>query len=140
MKPEDTLDFNIRWTWLNISRYYNDAAAKYGESMSVGMVLLNIDQENGTPSTQLGPKMGMEPTSLSRTLKNMEDSGLIKRKADKTDGRKAIVHITAKGAKKRDVAKNIVLEFNNNILNQLSEEETQTFIKVLNTINEQIKE
>ena len=140
MKPEDTLDFNIRWTWLNISRYYNDAAAKYGESMSVGMVLLNIDQEHGTPSTQLGPKMGMEPTSLSRTLKNMEDSGLIKRKADKTDGRKAIVHITAKGAKKREVAKTIVLEFNSNIMSQLSEEETQTFIKVLSTINEQIKE
>mgnify|MGYP003976396265 FL=1 len=140
MKPEDTLDFNIRWTWLNISRYYNDAAANYGESMSVGMVLLNIDKEHGTPSTQLGPNMGMEPTSLSRTLKNMEDSGLIKRKADKTDGRKAIVHITAKGAKKREVAKAIVLEFNNNIMSQISEEETQTFIKVLNTINEQIKE
>ena len=69
----ETIDFNLRWTWLNIARYYNDAAAEYGASMSVGMVLLNIDKENGTPSTQLGPKMGMEPTSLSRTIKNMED-------------------------------------------------------------------
>ena len=138
MKPSETLDFNIRWTWLNISRYYNDAAAKYGESMSVGMVLLNIDQENGTPSTQLGPKMGMEPTSLSRTLKNMEENELIKRKADKNDGRKAIVHITAKGGKKREIAKSIVLEFNNNIMNQLSKEETQTFIKVLKIINKEI--
>ena len=55
--------------------------------MSVGMVLLNIDKENGTPSTQLGPKMGMEPTSLSRTIKNMQDVGLIIRKADDRDGR-----------------------------------------------------
>ena len=30
MKPEETIDFNLRWTWLNIARYYNDAAAEYG--------------------------------------------------------------------------------------------------------------
>ena len=75
MKPEETIDFNLRWTWLNITRYYNDTATEYGSSMSVGMVLLNIDIENGTPSTKLGPKMGMEPTSLSRIIKNMENEG-----------------------------------------------------------------
>lgn len=140
MKPEETLDFNIRWTWLNIARFYNDAAAEYGESMSTGMVLLNIDQETGTPSTQLGPKMGMEPTSLTRTLKNMEKNGLIRRKGDKGDARKAIVHLTPKGNKKREIAKNTVLDFNNSVMNQHSEAELQTFMKVLNTINEQIKE
>ena len=119
---------------------YNEEASQFDTTMATGFALLSIDPENGTPSTSLGPKMGMEPTSLSRTLKNMEDRGLIKRKSDKTDGRKAIVHITAKGAKKREVSKNIVLEFNKNIMNQLTEEETKTFIKVLNTINDQIKE
>ena len=34
------------------------------------LLLLSIDPEKGTPSTSLGPKMGMEATSLSRTLKN----------------------------------------------------------------------
>ena len=69
--------------------------------MSVGMVLLNIDKENGTPSTQLGPKMGMEPTSLSRTIKNMQDVGLIVRKADDRDGRKSIIHLTPIGFRKK---------------------------------------
>lgn len=140
MKPEETIDFNLRWTWLNIARYYNDAAAKYGTSMSVGMVLLNIDIENGTPSTQLGPKMGMEPTSLSRTIKNMEDEGLIVRKADDSDGRKSIVHLTPLGLEKRDIAKQVVLDFNEDIRKKLKESDVQTLLKVLNTVNKTIED
>ena len=139
MKPEETLDFNIRWTWLNISRYYNDEAAKYNESMSTGMVLLNIDKKNGTASTKLGPKMGMEATSLSRILKTMEENSLIKRKPDNQDGRKSIVHITKKGLEKRKLAKNFVLKFNNKILKKLTNIEIKAFLKVLQTINEEIK-
>lgn len=140
MKPEETIDFNLRWTWLNIARYYNDAAAEHGSSMSVGMVLLNIDVENGTPSTQLGPKMGMEPTSLSRTIKNMEDKGLIVRKADDSDGRKSIVHLTPLGLEKRDIAKKVVIDFNETVRKELKESDIQIFIKVLNTVNKTIEE
>ena len=35
--------------------------------MSVGFILMYVEKQ-GSPSTSLGPKMGMEPTSLSRTL------------------------------------------------------------------------
>lgn len=140
MRPEETIDFNLRWTWLNIARYYNDAAAEYGSSMSVGMVLLNVDIENGTPSTQLGPKMGMESTSLSRTIKNMEDEGLIVRKADDSDGRKSIVHLTPIGLDKRNVAKQVVLNFNENVRKKLKDSDIQTFLKVLSSVNKTIKD
>ena len=72
MKPEETIDFHIRWAWHSIARLYNIEAARLGGSMSVGYVLLNIDLEKGCPSTKLGTKMGMEPRSLTRTLKSME--------------------------------------------------------------------
>ncbi len=140
MKPEETIDFNLRWTWLNIARYYNDAAARYGSSMSVGMILLNIDIENGTPSTQLGPKMGMEPTSLSRTIKNMENDGLIVRKSDDSDGRKSIVHLTPLALEKRDVAKQVVLDFNETVKRELKDTDIQTFLKVLSIVNKTIEE
>ena len=108
--------------------------------MSVGMVLLNIDKENGTPSTQLGPKMGMEPTSLSRTIKNMQDVGLIVRKADDRDGRKSIVHLTPLGLEKRNVAKQVVLDFNENIRKKIKDSDIHTFLKVLSVINKTIDE
>ena len=48
MKPEDTIDFNIRSTWHKIARMYNVQAAEHGVSMATGMVLLNIDLKEGT--------------------------------------------------------------------------------------------
>ena len=72
MKQEDTIDFHLRWAWHSIARMYNMEAAKFGTTMSVGQILLNVDVE-GTPSTKLGPKMGMESRSLTRILKSMEE-------------------------------------------------------------------
>ena len=66
------VDFVLRHLWHKTSRLYNQKANEYGVSISVGFILLNVDKE-GTPSTQLGPKMGMESRSLTRTLKNLED-------------------------------------------------------------------
>ena len=68
-------------------------AAKHDSTMATAFVLLNIDYENGTPSTALGPLMGMEPTSLSRILKSMEDKGAISREKNPDDGRSVINQI-----------------------------------------------
>ena len=68
MEQEETVDYNIRKTWYNITKMYNRTATEYMASMALGMIILNIDISEGTPSTQLGPNMGMEATSLSRSL------------------------------------------------------------------------
>ena len=56
--------------------------------MALAMIVLNIDMFEGTPSTQLGPTMGMESTSLSRSLKKLEELGIINRIHDKKDKEK----------------------------------------------------
>ena len=97
MEQEDTVDYNIRKTWYNITKMYNRTATEYMASMALGMIILNIDIMDGTPSTQLGPNMGMEATSLSRSLNKLEDAGVIKRKADPHDKRKSVIHLTPLG-------------------------------------------
>lgn len=135
MKPEQTIDFPIRWAWHRIARIYNCEAAKFGGSMSLGYVLLNIDH-NGTPSTKLGPKMGMEPRSLTRTLKTMEDRGLIERKPDKEDKRMVRIFLTKEGHNMREISKTTVLFFNKKIQSKLDKEKLNTFFEVLNDINQ----
>ena len=66
-----------------IAKMYNEEASKYDSTMAVAFLLLQIDKEKGTTSTALGPKMGMEPTSLSRLLKRMETNGLMYREKPK---------------------------------------------------------
>ena len=84
------IDSSIRTAWFRLSRMYNQKAAEHDMTMSIGFILMNIDKE-GTPSTQLGPRMGMEPTSLSRTLKTMETRGLIRRQGEGADKRKVLI-------------------------------------------------
>ncbi|HEY0977747.1 MAG TPA: MarR family transcriptional regulator [Flavobacteriales bacterium] len=134
MRPEETIDHPIRWAWHRIMRRYNDAASKYGGSMSTGYVLLSIDPE-GTPSTKLGPKMGMEARSLTRTLKNMEDEGLIKRVPDGSDGRMVRVLLTPKGKQMRDVSKDTVIRFNEAVRANIPAAQLATFHQVMNKIN-----
>ena len=59
MKPEETVDYNIKVAWHAISRMYNTQAARYDITTSIGFVLLNIDQELGTPATKIAPLLGL---------------------------------------------------------------------------------
>ena len=137
---DKTIDYILRATWQAVARMYNDEASKYGATMATGFTLLSIDKEGGTPSTALGPKMGMEATSLTRTLKSMEEKGLIIRKKNPDDGRGVLIYLTEFGKEKRELSKNTVLRFNEAIKQNVSPEKLQNFIEVSETINELISE
>ena len=136
MEQEDTIDYNIRKTWFNITKMYNRSAIDYKASTSLAMIVLNIDMLEGTPSTQLGPNMGMESTSLSRSLNKLEKHGYIFRKPDHDDKRKSIIHLTKAGLAGREVAKEIVLEFNNKVFSHFEKSEMNIFFNVLKKINQ----
>ncbi|MCH2488797.1 MAG: MarR family transcriptional regulator [Flavobacteriales bacterium] len=135
---EKTIDYILRSTWMGVMKMYNEEAGKKGSTMATGFALISIDPEEGTPSTALGPKMGMEATSLSRTLKSMEEKGLIERKPNPLDGRGVLIHLTPFGKEMREFSKGVVLRFDEAVQEAVSEEELQTFKRVANTILELI--
>ena len=137
---EKTIDYTLRATWQAVARMYNDEASNYGATMATGFTLLSIDKEGGTPSTTLGPKMGMEATSLTRTLKSMEEKGLIYRKPNPEDGRGVLIFLTEFGKEKRELSKNTVLKFNEVVKQNVSAEKLQNFMEVSDIINELISE
>ncbi|MGF1556045.1 MarR family winged helix-turn-helix transcriptional regulator [Paucihalobacter sp.] len=135
---DKTIDYVLRTTWLAVNKMYNEEAAKFDTTMATGFALLSIDPENGTPSTSLGPKMGMEATSLSRTLKVMEEKGLIIRKPNPEDGRGVLIYLTDFGKEKRDYSKERVLTFNDAIKNKVSPEQLKNFYEVAEIVNNMI--
>ncbi|TJY36160.1 MarR family winged helix-turn-helix transcriptional regulator [Pontimicrobium aquaticum] len=135
---EKTIDYLLRTTWLAVQKMYNEEAAKFDATMAIAFTLLSIDPVNGTPSTALGPKMGMEATSLSRILKNMEQRGVIERKPNPQDGRGVLIHLTDFGREKREYSRERVLTFNNAIRNEVSEEKMNHFYEVAEIINEMV--
>lgn len=137
---DKTIDYILRATWQAVSRMYNEEASKYGATMATGFVLLSMDKEKGTPSTALGPKMGMEATSLTRTLKSMEEKGLITKRKNPEDGRGVLIYLTDFGKEKRELSKSTVLKFNETIKKHITDEKLQHFIEVAETINELIQD
>ena len=137
---DKTIDYILRATWQAISRMYNEEGAKFEGSMAIGFALLSIDKEEGTPSTFISTQMGMEATSLTRTLKTLEQKGLIIRKKNPEDGRGVLIYLTDLGKEKRELSKKTVLKFNEAIKNNISEEKLNHFIEVADTINELISE
>ena len=134
MKHE-TFESALRSTWQLVSKMYNKEALKFDSTMATGFALLSIDAE-GTPSTNLGPKMGMESTSLSRLLKVMEKRELIKRVKNPNDGRGVLIHLTPFGKRHRENSKAVVLDFNEKIDKQLSRQQVQSFFQVIECIRE----
>lgn len=135
-----TIDYIFKSTWYAISRMYNEEASKYGASIATGFALLSIEREGGTPSTTLGPKMGMEASSLTRTLKKMEENGLIYREPNPNDGRGVLVFLTEFGREKRELSRKTVLKFNDLAKSNIDPVKLRHFEEVSEIINDMILE
>jgi DNA-binding MarR family transcriptional regulator len=140
MDKSKSIDHALRATWQAVAKMYNEEASKHDVTMAVAMALLNIDYKNGTPSTSLGPSMGMEATSLSRILKNMEERGFIYREKNLLDRRSICIKLTKLGIEKREFSKSSVNKFNKAIRENLPEEKINNFFEVVETVNRLISQ
>ena len=133
-----TIDAALRSTWNSVSKMYNREASKFNSTMATGFALLNIEAK-GTPSGSLGPKLGMESTSLSRLLKSMEGKKLIYRMPNPEDGRSVLIFLTKFGKEKRDDSRSVVLNFNKIIEKQLSDVQLKHFFEVTDCVLKEVK-
>lgn len=135
---QKTIEYALRSTWQLITTMYNEKAMKYDATMTMAFTLLSIDA-GGTPSTALGPKMGMESTSLSRLLNTMEERGYIERRPNPEDGRGVLIFLTQQGKEKRALSKKTVLEFNNGLIDSVEPEKMEHFFEVIEAIKKQVE-
>ena len=136
---EKTIDYVLRTTWLAVQKMYNEEASKFGATMTTAFTLLSIDPTKGTPSTALGPKMGMEATSLSRILKTLEERELIVRRPNPEDGRGVLINLTAKGLEKRDSSRQRVFTFNDKVKHEIGSDKLNEFYDVSEKILDMIQ-
>jgi MarR family transcriptional regulator, organic hydroperoxide resistance regulator len=136
MKREETIDYHIRSAWHAIARMYNQQALKFDGTMSIGYALLNISSEEGTAAMKIGPLMGLEPRSLTRLLKSMEEKGLITRQVDKNDKRSVRVLLTKQGKKMKEKSRETVLRFNEAVREEVAGGKLNVFFEVLQKINQ----
>jgi DNA-binding MarR family transcriptional regulator len=86
-------------------RMYNEEASKYDE---YGYRICFIEYRQGRWNPTLGPKMGMEATSLTRTFKINGGKGSNYSKENPEDGRGVLIYLTDFGKEKENYLKNTV--------------------------------
>lgn len=133
MKAQDTIGYQVKATWQTIVKMYNRLTILHDFSQAEGYVLISVKRD-GIPVTKIAPLMGIEPTSLSRLLKTMEDKGLVYREKDKKDRRVVKLHLTKKGLELKKISRQMVLDYNKAIYNEIGEEQMENFLQTMNKI------
>lgn len=134
MKPEETVDYFLKIVWQSVANKYNQIASNYGITQALGYMLINIHEE-GTAVSQIAGLLGVKSTSLSRSLKNMEELGLVYRRADEFDKRSVKIFLTDLGKEKKQVAKEVVRKFNEYLNAHIDERERLQLTALLNKVN-----
>ncbi len=130
----ESVDLILKSAWLAVSKMYSDQASLYNSTAVQALTLLKIDPKEGTRSTNLGPKMAIEPTSLTRIIKLLEDNGYIYKEKTTTDKREVIIKLTDKGINSRNLSKEVVLNFNKKVLERIVPEKFEVFKEVMTDI------
>jgi len=134
MKQQETVDYFLKVVWQNVSNAYNQVAAGFGITQAIGYMLINIEKE-GTAVSKLAGLLGVKATSLSRMLNNMEQLGLIYRETSVGDKRSVKVFLTDFGREKRHLAREVVINFNDYLNQELTPQEKNTLIATLQKLN-----
>ena len=126
----------IRSSWIELFKFYNDQASREGGTLSMAFVLLTINEKYGTHVTKIAPRMNMEPNSLSRLLKSLEEKGFIVKRKDKMDKRKVYICLTKSGLKMRNKASNKLFALEKVIKSKIAKKDLKAFFGVLDTLSE----
>ncbi|MFO0552840.1 MAG: MarR family transcriptional regulator [Polyangiaceae bacterium] len=95
------------------------------------LVLRILGRTPGTTAGALARAMFVHPSTLTGVLRRLEERGLLERKKDSIDGRKALLTLTAAGRKLDSQQAGTVEAAVRRTLARLNEDEVEIFRKVL---------
>ena len=71
--------------------------AEVGLHVGQDMVLIELWQNDGLRGGELACRLGVEPPTVTKMLRRLENMGLVERRTDPADARSFGVYLTAKG-------------------------------------------
>jgi len=135
IKHQETIDYFVKIVWQTMANRYNQLVTEFGITQSIGYLLINIDEKEGTTVSQAAALLGLKSTSLSRMLSQLEKTGLIYRESNEGDKRSVKIYLTELGKEKRHLARGVVRQFNNYLNKHISEQDKQYLTDMLKKIN-----
>lgn len=136
IKHQETIDYFVKIVWQTMANRYNQLVTEFGITQSIGYLLINIDEKEGTTVSQAASLLGLKSTSLSRMLNQLEKTGLIYRESNQGDKRSVKIYLTDLGKEKRQLARGVVRQFNNYLNKHINEHDKEYLTEMLRKINQ----
>jgi DNA-binding MarR family transcriptional regulator len=80
-----------------LGRLIRRLRAQHGFSLSQGSVLGRLDREGPQCTSHLATAERVRPQSMGQTVAELEEQGLVGRRADPDDGRRTLIELTEAG-------------------------------------------
>src|SRR3569833_3675873 len=93
IKPQETIEYFLKVVWQTMANRYNQLVTEFGITQSIGYLLINIDEKEGTTVSQAAAILGLKSTSISRMLSQLEKTGLIYRESNQGDKRSVLIYL-----------------------------------------------
>lgn len=92
--------------------------------------------DNRISTSDLAKKIRVSPPSISRSLKAMEEKGLITRQINPNDRRNTYILLTEFGKNKLFSAEQVMIDFTNSVLSQMDPDHLEQLIQYLHDFYE----
>lgn len=127
---EASIDELTRALGLLVRRMRASAPSEqYGLSWTQKSVMARLEGEGPATTAELARAEGVKPQSMATALSTLEDTGMIERKPDRTDGRQVKIRLTAKGASMRKTSRDARQEWLSSAIAKLSKKERATLFE-----------
>ncbi len=142
-KPPDRLDFDLHSFFPYLVRIYYRAVSDsvgviysslFGLSVSEWRTMAVLGANHALSASEIVELSGIDKVNVSRAIKGLRESGLLKRDIDGDDRRRAVLRLTDSGVEvfNRLIPKVVALE--EQLLEGLSHDERETLLRLMEKV------
>ncbi|MGX4585703.1 MarR family winged helix-turn-helix transcriptional regulator [Paenibacillus chitinolyticus] len=140
MELEKYIGVNVQRAALKLNNYYQKVVNPFDITVDQWEILIVLWEREGITQKELAERLHKDQTNVARMLFKLEKKGFIYRVVHETDRRSLRVYLTPKGHEIKDEILAPSMEAYKNTIKGLSEEEVETFRRVLTVMYNNVKD
>ncbi|MDR0271598.1 MarR family transcriptional regulator [Paenibacillus sp.] len=140
MELEKYIGVNVQRAALKLNNYYQKVVSPFDITVDQWEILVILWEKEGITQKEIAERLDKDQTNIARMLFKLEKKGFIYRVIHETDRRSLRVYLTPKGREIKDDILEPSIEAYKNTIKGLSEEEVETFRRILTVIRNNVKD
>ncbi len=107
---------------------------RFGLTVSEWRTMVVLGPQQALSAGEIVARSSMDKVAVSRAIKRLRDSGLLKRDIDGDDRRRAVLRLTDKGRAVFDSLVPLVLQLEADLLDGSSDDERETLLRLMDRV------